>query len=161
MGLKALQEGRVDAAFGGSPATAKTVEVDAAIKIRPLALEQPSNWQEIVHKTVATAEPYMGKSGFGILREDVLLIQHPAGIVSATAVSEEAVEVIMKALWENYEELYPVNPLLTQVNPELMFNPNPLLPYHSGAVSWFKEKGLWTSELDKIQKELLKLRDQK
>ena len=33
---------------------------------------------------------------------------------------------------------------------------NPAVPYHSGAVKYFKEKNMWTPELEKIQNDMLK-----
>jgi len=160
-GWKALREGRVDATYGGHPGAAKLLEINAAIKIRPLPLEQPSNWRQIAADIMPVAEPEMAKAGLGILREDILLFKHPIGLVTSSQVSEEIVKEIVKVMWQYHKELYPVHPWLRGMNQKTMTNLSPMIPYHAGTVAWFKEKGLWNTEGEKIQKKLLDLRGQK
>jgi uncharacterized protein len=160
-GWKALREGRVDAAYGGHPGAAGLLEIDSAIKIRPLPFEQPANWRQIVAEIMPVAEPEMVKAGLGFIREDILLFKHPIGLVVSSQVSEQAVKEIVKVLWVNYKELYPVHPWLKDMDPETMTDLKPKIPYHAGTVSWFKEQKLWNAEVEQIQKTLLDLRKQK
>jgi hypothetical protein len=36
-----------------------------------------------------------------------------------------------------------------------MASDKPFIPYHPGAVKFFKEKGLWSKEMDALQAKLL------
>lgn len=160
-GWKALREGRVDAAYGGHPSAAALLEIDAAIKIRPLAMDQPSNWRQIAAGIMPVAEPFMAKAGLGFLREDIMLFQHPLGLVTSSQVSEQTVKEIVKIVWQYYKELGSVHPWLKGIDVETMTDLNPMIPYHTGTISWLKEKGLWSAEAEKTQKKLLGLRGQK
>lgn len=66
---------------------------------------------------------------------------------------EDLVYEVMKAIFNHVEELLPIHPVAKT------WIANPLacavLPYHSGALKYYKEKGLWTDELEKKQKQLL------
>ncbi|MFC1893628.1 TAXI family TRAP transporter solute-binding subunit [Chloroflexota bacterium] len=158
-GWNAFNDRRVDATMGGSPTTPKVVEMNAAFGVRPLPLEENPNWEEIRNEAkMSVAEPRMGKAGMGILTEDVRLMQHPFSIISSSYLDEEVVKEIVQILWENYEELQPLSTWLASTNQDVMTDLNPGIPYHEGTVSWFKEKKLWTEELDAKQKQLLKLR---
>jgi uncharacterized protein len=154
-GLKPLREGRADATFGGSPVTASTRELDAAVRVRPLPLQPTEKALAALADLLPGATPDIGKRGYGILREDTPVIQYPINLATASLLSEEAAYEIVKALWENYQELAPMHPWLKLWNREQMFNPNPLVPYHAGSVKFFKEQGLWTPELERLQQKLL------
>lgn len=71
-------------------------------------------------------------------------------------VGEQVVYEMVKAIWENYKELAPVHPAFKTTAPEKMVSTAFSVPFHPGAIKFFKEKGVWTSDIDKLQKELLK-----
>jgi TRAP transporter TAXI family solute receptor len=155
-GLKALREGRADATFAGTPVTAPVRELDAAVSIRPLPFPPTEKAVAALADLLPEATPYLGKRGYGILRADTPLIQYPMNLVVTSLLSEEAAYEIIKALWENYKELQPIHPWLKLWTPEQMFNPKPLVPYHPGSVNFFKERGLWTPELERLQQKLVR-----
>jgi TRAP transporter TAXI family solute receptor len=60
---------------------------------------------------------------------------------------------VMKAVFDHVEELLPIHPVAK------VWVANPLasavLPFHAGAVRYYKEKKLWTDDMEKKQKQLL------
>jgi TRAP transporter TAXI family solute receptor len=66
---------------------------------------------------------------------------------------EDLVYEVMKAIFDHVEELLPIHPVAK------VWVANPLasavIPYHAGAVRYYREKKLWTDELEKKQKQLL------
>jgi len=75
--------------------------------------------------------------------------------VSRPDVSNEIVYKVVKTLLENHDlfvsyyrdaEMWTIKNTLTNVQ----------LPFHEGAIRYFKEKGMWTAALEARQKELLR-----
>lgn len=66
---------------------------------------------------------------------------------------DDLVYEIMKAIFDHVEELLPIHPVarIWVANPVA----SAVLPFHAGAVKYYKEKKLWTDELEKKQKQLL------
>lgn len=80
----------------------------------------------------------------------------PVCLVARTNLSEDIVYNVSKATWKNYEVLGADSPLFKRDwKPENMVPANFSVPYHSGAIKWFKEKGVWTAKHEKLNKQLL------
>lgn len=68
---------------------------------------------------------------------------------------EDLVYQLTKATFEHLAELVPIHPAFKQVSLKNALT-NPQMPYHSGAVKYYKEAGVWTSEMEATQSRLLK-----
>ncbi|MDC3411902.1 TAXI family TRAP transporter solute-binding subunit [Terrihalobacillus insolitus] len=164
-GMEALQDRTVDAAFAMTPNTPVSQQVNSQVGLRgPDILddysaadiaEVPENLKEEITSRIPGVELTVAKP-FGYLTEETLGIKYPAEMVSSSNLSEAAAYEIMQTIWDNYEKLKPVHKWLETWTPEQMFDPTPTLPYHPGAVKFYKDKGIWTEEVDAIQQELLK-----
>ena len=62
---------------------------------------------------------------------------------------------MVKVLGKNYKELGPVHPLLKEWTPERFVSKEARIPYHPGAIKFYRERGAWTDEMERLQKELL------
>lgn len=162
-GLEALREGRVDAAFTGSPTVAAFLEVDNAVGLRVLDFgdlgpeeidEMPEDLLEEIQSLVPGIEPVVFQGGF--LEEEKILLKYPITLVVSADVSDENAYEITETLFENYEELHPIFAWLKTWSPESMVDGDPLVPYHNGTVQYLKDNDLWTDEIDKKQKKLIK-----
>jgi TRAP-type uncharacterized transport system substrate-binding protein len=74
---------------------------------------------------------------------------------SSTAMSEDVAYSIVKAVYDNLQELQDSQVAgqgFTKENATLQWD----FAYHDGAVKYFKEAGMWTKEMDAKQDELLK-----
>ena len=67
---------------------------------------------------------------------------------------EEAMYTFTKAFFQNLKQFYPVHASAKQYTLKGSLA-NPTIPYHPGAVRYYKEVGAWTDALAKKQKELL------
>lgn len=79
------------------------------------------------------------------------------GFVVRTDIGNDAVYAVVKALWEHQPELAAIHPLLKNWVPaeKRWVNPTAILPYHAGAILFYRERGLWTAEMEALQKKLL------
>ena len=76
-------------------------------------------------------------------------------LVTHPGVSDETVYNVVKAILENLDEFASYHRAGRQYNAKAALS-NVALPFHNGAVRYFKEKGLWTPALESKQAELLK-----
>jgi hypothetical protein len=67
---------------------------------------------------------------------------------------EDLIYEAMKAVFNHVNELLPVHPIV-KVWVENPVAGTPVLPYHVGAVKYYKEKKMWTDALESKQKQLL------
>lgn len=161
-GIEALQNGRVDAAFGLGPTTSFVVEADNAVGLRPLDFVDidpdeldsldPSVKEEFTSRIAGSRFKVLNE---GYLKEDTIGGQYPLMLAVSAEVSEDDAYNMVKTLWENYDKLHPIFSWLEGWTPEQMFDPNPIVPYHSGVVKFFEEQGVWTEEAEQNQQELL------
>jgi uncharacterized protein len=165
-GIEALQDNRVDAAFALTPTTPIVQEVHNAVglksinfldgvtpdKIKDVPQSVIDKINSVVPGVRLTAVPAQG-----YIAEEAVGVEYPAQMVASSLLNDDSVYELMETLWASYEELQPIHAWLKTWTPETMFDPNPTIPYHPGAVKFFKDKGLWNDDVDKIQQDLLKL----
>lgn len=76
-------------------------------------------------------------------------------LLSHPGVSADTVYKVVKAILENLPEFASYHKAASQYNAKAALS-HVALPFHEGAVRYFKEKGLWTPALEAKQAELLK-----
>lgn len=155
-GLNAIREGRTDVAFGGSPDTPR--ELDAAIPLRPIALESHEAALARAREILPSARPIVLRKGRGFLREDTVGVSYPNFLAASAKLSDDAAYTIAKVLWEHNAELHPMHPWLKGWVREQLFDPEQPAPYHPGVVRFWKEVGVWTPAAERRQQELMQAR---
>ena len=64
-----------------------------------------------------------------------------ATFVSSTAVSDDVAYVIVKAVFENFDQFKKLHPAFANLDPKEMIKDGLSAPLHDGAVKYYKEKG--------------------
>jgi len=85
---------------------------------------------------------------------DVGMVGYVYFLVAKNDVATDVVYELAKALYDNYEELCAIHPLMEDYSSEFISR-NTVAPWHPGVIQYFKEKGLWTNELQELQDQLL------
>ncbi|MBW1801359.1 MAG: TAXI family TRAP transporter solute-binding subunit [Deltaproteobacteria bacterium] len=148
---RAVMEGRADAgdlAVGAPIAT----EAVAKVKARWLSMDPSPEAVKRMKEYIKTA--YVAKTPGGVfigVPEDQYLMNMDVILVAVKSISEAAVYNITKILWERNDELVK-RPGLMEWKRERFVTQEPRLPYHEGAIKFYKEKGIWTKEMDEFQK---------
>ncbi len=75
--------------------------------------------------------------------------------VAYSDLSESKAYWIVKMIAESFDEYKDITPAMVWHDPKEAIKANSVLPYHPGAVRYFKEAGLWNAQLEKNQAELL------
>jgi hypothetical protein len=163
-GIEALRDNQVDAAFALAPSTPTMQEVHNAVGLKEVGFlddygpdEIDQVPQEIIDQITERVPGgrLVKHEPEGFVSKETVGIAYPNHIVVGAHVPDEVVYEVMETLWNHYEELHPIHPWLAGFTPEQMFNPEPSMPYHPGAVQFFKDKGLWNDDVDAIQQQLM------
>ena len=89
------------------------------------------------------------------LLKDTAVLTNDIYLVAGKDLSDEAAYEVVKVLWEFNQELGAAYPLLKEWRRERMVVSRAFIPYHPGAIKFFREKGLWTQEMEALQARLL------
>jgi TRAP transporter TAXI family solute receptor len=149
-GVRNVPEGKVDAAFT-AVGIGVVEEANAMEPIRFLSMPNTEAANKILARygaSVVKSDPAAGIKG------DTFVIGYPLQLVSSAKVSDKAVATLLKAWWDNLTEIQSIHPLLKRWTKDTQAIANFTVPYHSGAVRFYKEVGLWTAKHEARTKEI-------
>ena len=86
--------------------------------------------------------------------QDVLCLGVQTSTVTRDDIPESLVYAVVKMLWEHIDEFHALHPAAKEWSMGDLLELR-IAPWHPGAIRYYKEQGLWTPELDKVQKQLL------
>ncbi|HGE69790.1 TPA: TAXI family TRAP transporter solute-binding subunit [Candidatus Poribacteria bacterium] len=153
-GVRALMEGRVDIAIAalGMPIVA---EADATVGVRflpePMDSEAIKRHQSVMPGSTIRPVP----PGLPGIKVETPVGHVPIVIQTSTHMPDEVAYTLVKAWWDHFKDLEPIHPQFRGWIPGIYVNKLATVPYHPGAIKFFKERGAWTSEHDKMQEKLL------
>jgi TRAP transporter TAXI family solute receptor len=149
-----LGEGRVDAFFGTAVRfLLSQLAASGGVKLLPIEEDKINEWRE----DYPFYFPGLLPEGFpGAAEGNTMTTVAPYGVVSSTDASEDLVYLLTKTLLENAEEVQPAH---TELVNFMIENATrfPVIPFHDGAIRYFKEAGIWTAELEDFQQNALAL----
>ena len=149
-----MKEGRVDAVafFAGIPSPF-AVELAASMDIVWISLtpEAAAKVPTVIPGHIPATIPagtYKGQ------KQDIISVAHMTVPIVHANLHEEVVYEIMKALFDHPDEMEAGHPTAKEFARKPASN-QVKIPYHSGGIRYYKEKGIWTPELETLQKKLL------
>lgn len=138
--LGAADVEEISAARGG----ARFLSLDPSPEARKRAQQFHPAIPQLIKAGTATGVP-----------EDTWLNTFRNAVASWETLPDEAAYAILEALWNNMEKYQKVHVLLRDLTQKRLATVEACVPYHPGAVKFYKEKGLWTDELENLQRSLL------
>lgn len=148
---KGIAEGKAVGVFY-LPSVLPVVELDRS---KPLyALPVP----EDMAKKVMAEFPEFGhitwKKGEGIAKEDVPFLSLPCLMSGRADLSPDVAYTILNTIYSHYDEYKDKHPIMKWWTPEQAVTIH-ATPFHTGSIKYFKEKGVWKADHDKVQQQLL------
>ena len=154
-GVDALVQGRADVTEHALGA-AKTKEADTAVGVRHVSIDCSPEGQARLKKAVPGYYGRVVKAGTATaVVEDTCFLAYDTYLVASKSVPDAVVEATLKAIWDRVEELHPIHPLLKEWTRDRFVDPEPTLPYHPGAIRFYKDKGVWSPAMDQAQQKVL------
>ena len=156
-GVDALVQGRADVSLCALDA-AKVKEADAAIGVRHLSIDCSAEGEKRLRRAVPGYYPHWLKRGQATaIVEDTCVNAYDIYLTSHKAAPDRVISTVLKGIWDNIEKLPPLHPSFKDWTRQRAVDPDVTMPYHSGAVQYFRERGVWPAGMDDAQRKLLAL----
>jgi hypothetical protein len=91
----------------------------------------------------------------GVVQGGIPVVGVPNALWGHEKMSDDTAYFIVKTLIENYDNLQSYHKEFKDWSLSMAVR-NVLMPYHPGAIKYYREKGVWTKEMDDLQRDLLK-----
>jgi TRAP transporter TAXI family solute receptor len=155
-GVRAIIEGRADAtgSVGLGMATNAELEADKGARYLPFdpSPEALQRMQEHFPCYLVQVSPGPGRIG---IKEPTYMMAYDFYLVGSEKMSPDVAYSLIKTLWEFDKELAPIHIRLKDWTRDRFVTKTATIPYHPGAVRFYKEIGAWGAEMDSVQKKLL------
>lgn len=153
-GGRALMDGRVDASYT-APDAPIIMEMVSKVNARYLPHEMGEAAQQRVKAINHELRVEIPEQLFpNVLEEKKPMMVFDWALFASADASEEAIYEIAKLMYENAGELNE-KPALKYWQRERFCSDKVYIPYHEGAVKYYKEKGLWNEKIEAVQSRLL------
>jgi TRAP transporter TAXI family solute receptor len=154
--LRVLIEGRAEVGYQ-SLGAGIVREADARLGgIRFLPIDSSPEGLKRMHRLMPGAYAYNAKAGSstGVVEDTPL---HAVDLYLSTHkdLPDDAVNQVLTVLWEHNSDLAKIHPIFKKWTTAGMAKATATIPFHPGAISFFKRKGIWTKEVEDAQKGLL------
>lgn len=151
-GNQAFIEGRTDAGWHAirSPAVQKANARRGGIRF--ISINGNPDGAERMASIYPGSYPSVLKAGSatGIV-EDTTVLTNDVYLVASKELSDEAAYTIVKSMWEHNDELAEAHRALTAWRRGRMVSGKAFIPYHPGAIRFFREVGEWSGQMDDLQ----------
>jgi uncharacterized protein len=156
-GVDALLQGRADVTQHALN-SAKIREADSSVGVRHLSIDCSAEGEKRLRQAVPGYYPRVVKAGSALaVVEDTCFVAYDICLTSHKGASDAMVVTVIKAIWDNIEKLPPFHPAFKEWTRERAVDLEVTIPYHPGAISFYKEQKLWSPKMDDVQKKLLAL----
>lgn len=77
------------------------------------------------------------------------------GTICRSDMPEDVIYELLRIMYDHFDELLPVHPTFADAAIDKVVDSKMVMPYHAGAVKFYKDRGVWTAEAEATQKKLL------
>lgn len=89
--------------------------------------------------------------------EDTCVNAYDIHLTSHKGAPDRVISTVLKGIWDNVDKLPPLHPSFKDWTRQRAVDPDVTMPYHPGAVQYFKERGIWPASMEEAQRKLLSL----
>lgn len=156
-GVDALMQGRADVTLSALDA-AKVKEADAAVGVRHISMDCTPEGEMRLRRAVPGYYPFWLKRGQATaVVDDTCVNAYDIYLTSHKEAPERLVAAVLKGIWDNVDKLPPLHPSFKAWTRQRAVDSDVTIPYHPGAIQLYKERGVWSVNMDEVQRKLLAL----
>lgn len=146
--VKALADGRAEVATCIVPNMAIVQETHVRTPIRFIGIDNSPEAIERARKVFPAGRPVEVKAGSADgVTEDIYLWGYPFYLVTYAGEDDQLVYDVLETITGKVDDLRGIHPAFKSWNVDAMADADINLPFHPGAIRYFKEKGVWTDEM--------------
>jgi TRAP transporter TAXI family solute receptor len=123
-----------------------------ASQVKPVVLEIPPDKANAIHAKLPYIFPDVTRGDTEGIAKGIPVVSTPVITYTNKSLGDETAYLLVKTIIEKKSKLIEANQVFSQWK---LVRPVGI-PYHPGAVKYFKEAGLWTNEMEQEQQKLLK-----
>jgi len=156
--MYAIMDGRADAGWAsvGSSQVKEVAGRVGGVRWLSLAGGPDDAAAKLLKEKVAGSRIVQIKAGQDPdVKNDAWILDTPIYLATHKNFSEDAVYQILKATFRNQKELVSIHPVFKEWTAKGSVSPDVAIPFHPGAIRYYKEVGLWSDAMDQVQKKLL------
>jgi TRAP transporter TAXI family solute receptor len=157
-GGEALKAGRVDVNPCAPTTQAILQETNVTKPLRFISIGHDAAAQQRFRRHFPTGRPVLVPKGtsFGIV-EDTWVWQYDFYLVTGKQVPDERIHAITQTLWNGLADLRNIQPDFKSMDQAKMADASATfnIPYHPGAIRFYKERGAWNAAMDARQTAIL------
>ena len=154
-GIDALIQGRAEVTSYALNA-AKVREADAAVGVRHPSIDCSPEGERRLRAAVPGYYPRHVKKGEAFaVTEDICVVAYDVYVVAGRRAPDAVVEGLLRAVWEHGDTLTPLHTIFREWTRDRLASADVTTPYHPAAVRFFRERGVWTAEMDRTQQQLV------
>jgi uncharacterized protein len=158
-GVKMVMDGKADSSGTITLGMGITEELNAKKGARILPMdpspEAVSRMRKFHPGYMVKVKPGPGNTG---IEKEQYLWAYDIYLIAYEKLPDRAAYLMTKALWENYKGFERVHKLLVDWTPERFVSKHATIPYHPGAIAFYKEKGVWDGEMERLDKSLIDMK---
>lgn len=155
-GIRTIIEGRADANASNAVGMALISELDAGKGARFLSFDpSPEAYKRMLEQYPCYLVQVSPGPGMVGVKEPVYLMAYDFYLAGSEKLGNDVAYTIVKTLWEHDKELGSIHARLKDWTKERFVTTKATIPYHPGAIQFYKEVGVWKAEMDNLQKQLL------
>ncbi len=156
-GVQALGTGRAEASPCVAVSMAVVKETNIQSPLRFVSIDPSAEAMKRAREAFPGLRPVKLTPGsYDAVAEDTWAFSYDFYLVSNAQTSDDVIYQVVKTIWDSLPELEKINPVFKSWPQKRMADADVTLPYHPGAIKFFKEKGVWTADAQKVTDALLK-----
>ena len=149
--LQDLADKRTEAVAGSIQGT---MMQELATRVDTVVLPFDASKIEVISREMPPAHPAVTSTGTPKVPAGIPVIAIPNVLWAHKDLDDDTAYQVVKVLVENYKEMIPAFGDFRQWTPERAVRFLGM-PFHPGAIRYYREKGVWTAEMEKQQQALL------